>query len=134
MKLDRHMQYGYPICMSVWYISLHMWQTFFLGRKCVKIPHMTKGHICAPQIFQRKWFQSILPHIWGPNIEELYAKIPLTSTYCIHGSWILQQVVWSHVHLEYSLVFVFKVQALGQNFKRGSETWFQETNNFGNLL
>ena len=40
----------------------------FLGRKCVKIPHMTKGHICAPHIFQRKRFQSIFPHTYGAKI------------------------------------------------------------------
>jgi len=117
MRLDIHMQYRVSQSSKhLTYLPAHV-TNFVLGRKCVTLPHMTKGHICAPQIFQRKWFQSIFPHMWGQNIEELYAKIPLTSTYYIHRSWILQKMVWSHVHPQFSPVFFSRSKLLGRNSK-----------------
>jgi len=74
MRLDIHMQYRVSQSSEhLIYLPAHV-TNFVSGRKCVKLPHMTKGHICAPQIFQRKWFQSIFPHMWGQNIEQLYTK------------------------------------------------------------
>jgi len=87
MRLDRHMQYRVSqLSEHLVYLPAHV-TNFFLGRKCVELPHMTKGHVCAPQTFQRKPFQSIFPTHMGPKYWGTQRKN--SPHFHILHSWIL---------------------------------------------